>query len=54
MYLSRKLLYATHEEIGKFYSRDHSSVVHAEQRITERLEHDSQLSRHLITIENSL
>ncbi len=54
MYLSRKLLNATHEEIGKFYSRDHSSVVHAEQKITQRLENDSQLSRHLITIENSL
>ncbi len=54
MYLSRKLLNATHEEIGKFYSRDHSSVVHAEQKITQRLENDNQLSRHLITIENTL
>jgi chromosomal replication initiator protein len=55
MYLSRKIVNATHEEIGRFYgNRDHSSVVHAEQKITSRLATDSSLSKDIMTIENSL
>ncbi len=55
MYLSRKIVGATHEEIGRFYGgRDHSSVVHAEQKITKQLSSDSHLSKDVMTIENSL
>jgi chromosomal replication initiator protein len=55
MYLSRKIVNATHEEIGKFYGgRDHSSVVHAEQTITQKLIGDPALSKDIMTIENSL
>lgn len=55
MYLSRKIVNATHEEIGRFYGgRDHSSVVHAEQKITSKLATDSTLSKDIMTIENSL
>ncbi|WP_127715472.1 chromosomal replication initiator protein DnaA [Halobacteriovorax sp. HLS] len=55
MYLSRKIVNATQDEIGKFYGgRDHSSVVHAERTIREKLLTDVSLSRDLITIENCL
>ena len=55
MYLSRKIVNATQEEIGRFYGgRDHSSVVHAERTIKEKMINDISLSRDLITIENTL
>lgn len=55
MYLSRKIVNATQEEIGKFYGgRDHSSVVHAERTIKEKIITDVSLSRSLVAIENSL
>lgn len=55
MYLSRKIVNATHEEIGRFYgNRDHSSVVHAEQKIVSRLTTDVGLSKDIMTIENTL
>lgn len=55
MYLSRKIVNATHDEIGKYYGgRDHSSVVHAEQKITRQLMTDASLSKDVMTIENSL
>lgn len=55
MYLSRKLANATHEEIGQFFGgRDHSSVVHAEQKISRTLAEDPLLSKTIMTIENSL
>lgn len=55
MYLSRKILNATQEEIGIFYGgRDHSSVVHAEKTIVKRLETDMGLSKDVISIETKL
>jgi chromosomal replication initiator protein len=55
MYLSRKIVNATQEEIGKFYGgRDHSSVVHAERTIKDKILTDVSLSRDLVTIENCL
>lgn len=55
MYLSRKILNATQEEIGNFYGgRDHSSVVHAEKTIVKRLETDMGLSKDVISIETKL
>ncbi|ATH06382.1 chromosomal replication initiator protein DnaA [Halobacteriovorax marinus] len=55
MYLSRKIVNATQEEIGRFYGgRDHSSVVHAERTIKEKMNNDIALSRDIVTIENTL
>lgn len=55
MYLSRKIVNATQEEIGRFYGgRDHSSVVHAERTIKEKMINDISLSRDIITIENTI
>ncbi|POB13219.1 chromosomal replication initiator protein DnaA [Halobacteriovorax sp. DA5] len=55
MYLCRKLASLTHEEIGQFFGgRDHSSVVHAEQKISKQLSQDPMLSKTIMTIENSL
>jgi len=55
MYLSRKILNATQQEIGKFYgSRDHSSVVHAEKVVAKRMATDINTSKDVIAIENAI
>lgn len=55
MYLCRKCLNLTFDEIGKFFGgRDHSSVVHAEKTVTQRLQKDAELSRDINYIENNL
>lgn len=55
MYLSRKILNATQKEIGTFYGgRDHTSVIHAVNKVTSQLRTDLNLSRDLFAIENNL
>ena len=55
MYLSRKILSATQKEIGIFYGgRDHTSVIHAVNKVTSQLSTDRNLSRDLFAIENNL
>ncbi|MFZ8932884.1 MAG: chromosomal replication initiator protein DnaA [Bacteriovoracaceae bacterium] len=55
IYLSRKLIRATQQDIGKYYGgRDHTSIIHAEKKVQELLKTDSKLSRHLLEIENTL
>ncbi len=55
MYLSRKILNATQQEIGRFYGdRDHSSVVHAEKVVIKRMATDLNTSKDVIAIENTL
>jgi chromosomal replication initiator protein len=55
MYLSRKIINATQQEIGNFYgNRDHSSVVHAEKEVIKRMATDINVSKDVMTIENSL
>lgn len=55
MYLCRKCLNLTFDEIGKFFGgRDHSSVVHAEKTVTQKLQTDAELSRDINYIENNL
>ncbi|MBK23829.1 MAG: chromosomal replication initiator protein DnaA [Halobacteriovorax sp.] len=55
MYLSRKILNATQKEIGIFYGgRDHTSVIHAVNKVTGQLRTDLVLSRDLFAIENNL
>lgn len=55
MYLSRKILNTTQKEIGIFYGgRDHTSVIHAVNKVTGQLRTDLNLSRDLFAIENNL
>lgn len=55
MYMARKLIKVTQEEIGKFFGgRDHSSVIHAVTKIEGLVKSDSSLSKDLLQIENSL
>jgi chromosomal replication initiator protein len=55
MYLSRKIIHCTQQEIGKFFGgRDHTSVIHALNKITAQLKIDVGLSRDIIQIENNL
>ncbi len=55
MYLSRKIVNATLEEIGRFYGgRDHSTVISAERAVVLRLTTDASLSKDVLYIENNL
>ncbi len=55
MYMSRKLIKVTQEEIGRFFGgRDHSSVIHAVSKIEALTKTDASLSKDLLQIENSL
>ena len=55
MYLSRKIMHTTQQEIGKFFGgRDHTSVIHALNKITTQLKVDVALSRDIIQIESHL
>jgi chromosomal replication initiator protein len=55
MYLSRKIVSATLDEIGKFYGgRHYSSVIHAESSITEKLQKEPGLAKDILYIENNL
>lgn len=55
MYLSRKIVNATLEEIGRFYGgRDHSTVISAERAVVQRLTTDASLSKDVLYIENNL
>lgn len=47
MYLARELTDASQQTIGKFFDRDHSTVVHACQRIDELLTDDPAVRQHL-------
>lgn len=55
MYLARKVSKATQQEIGAFFGgRDHTSVIHAVNTITEKQKADPQLTRDLGAIESNL
>lgn len=55
MYMARKLIKVTQEEIGKFFGgRDHSSVIHAVTKIETMVKTDSAISKDMLQIENSL
>lgn len=55
MYLSRKVINSTQQEIGKYFGgRDHSTVINGVRKIEEQLKKDSALSRHIFEIENLL
>jgi chromosomal replication initiator protein len=55
MYLSRKIINATQQEIGEFFGgRDHSSVIHGVNKVTQALKNNPSLSQDISVIENTL
>lgn len=55
MYLQRKVIHATQQDIGRFFGgRDHTSVIHGVNKITEQLKTDVNLSRDVIQIESMI
>ncbi len=54
-YLSKNIVGATYEEIGQYYSnRDHSSVIHGVNKISEQLKNDSIISKDIVYLENNI
>lgn len=55
MYLARKIVNAKQQEIGAYFGgRDHSSVIHAVNTISEKVKTDSSLSKDINAIESNL
>ncbi|MBP9680044.1 MAG: chromosomal replication initiator protein DnaA [Bacteriovorax sp.] len=55
MYLARKIANGKQQEIGAFFGgRDHSSVIHAVNTITEKVKLDPSLSKDINAIESNL
>ncbi len=54
-YLSKNIVGATYEEIGQYYSnRDHSSVIHGVNKISEQLKNDPMISKDIVYLENNI
>lgn len=54
MYLARKIVNAKQQEIGAYFGgRDHSSVIHAVNTISERVKTDPSLSKDINAIESN-
>ena len=55
MYLSRKLTTSTHREIGFFYgNRDHTSVLHATNKVEEFIQKSAQIAKDISQIEGAI
>ena len=55
MFLSRKVIKATQQEVGFFYGgRDHTSVIHAVNKINQQIKKDSYLANTILEIQNLL
>lgn len=55
MYLIHKLLKKTLEEIGDYFDkRDHSTVIHAIDKMKKRIQDESSFSQHIYEIESTL
>jgi chromosomal replication initiator protein len=55
MYLARKIANSKQQEIGEYFGgRDHSSVIHAVNTISEKMKTDSSLSKDINSIETNL
>jgi chromosomal replication initiator protein len=55
MYLARKVVNAKQQEIGAFFGgRDHSSVIHAVNTMSEKVKTDQSLSKDINAIESNL
>jgi len=54
-YLSKNIVGATFKEIAIYYgNRDHSSVIHGVNKISEKLKNDPQLSKDILFLENNI
>jgi len=54
-YLSKNLTTSTYKEIAKFFgNRDHSSVIHGVNKISEQTRNDPTVSRDILFLENNL
>lgn len=51
MWLCRKLCRASYPELGEFFDRQHSSVLHAVRKLESRLEDDASLRQRLARLE---
>lgn len=54
MYLIRDLTGHSLPEVGVFFGRDHSTVLHATQKVSEQLGRDPELSTHIDTLRRRL
>ncbi|OFZ23436.1 MAG: chromosomal replication initiator protein DnaA [Bdellovibrionales bacterium RIFOXYA1_FULL_36_14] len=55
MYLSQKVLGSTLKEIGKYYgNRDHTTVMHAVEKVKQDLKTDNSLSTDVVAIESQI
>lgn len=55
MYMTHKILKKTLEEIGDFFDkRDHSTVIHAIDKIKKRIKDDNKVSQQIYEIESTL
>ncbi|AFZ67442.1 chromosomal replication initiator protein DnaA [Deinococcus peraridilitoris] len=54
MYLIRDLTGHSLPEVGVFFGRDHSTVLHATQKVSEQLGRDPELSTHIETLRRRL
>jgi len=54
MYLIRRYTHLAYREIGQIFGKDHSTAVHAQQKIESGLETDLELKRHIETIREQL
>lgn len=55
MYLTQKMISATLIEIGQFYGgRDHASVIHAIDKVREKMDKVPSLSKEILQLENKI
>lgn len=54
MYLSRKLTNHSLPEIGREFSRNHATVLHADKRIKNTIKNDEELKRNIAVLERQL
>ncbi|MFM9965768.1 MAG: AFG1/ZapE family ATPase [Planctomycetaceae bacterium] len=53
MWLCRKLCHASYPELGKFFERQHSSVIHAVRKLESRLDKEPALRQRLARLESA-
>ena len=53
MWLCRKLCHASYPELGQFFERQHSSVIHAVRKLESRLDHEPTLRLRLARLEEA-
>lgn len=54
MYLIRELIQLSYPDIGKYFNRDHSTVIHAVNKIEETIRTDSEFKNEIKDIRNNI